>query len=81
MSEFVKSLESRSDRLSMMMNELSSLESILKSKKDYPYARLSGFLESILLSIAANDSESSEEVVRAVRYFRESIEKSEAANV
>lgn len=68
MNKFLKEMEARSARSQMIYNALREYEAAVKSNGDFPYARLAGFLEANLIPLAADRLDSTEDLVRNLKY-------------
>jgi hypothetical protein len=68
MNKFVREMEARSARSKMISEAMREYEAALTSEYGSPYAFMAGFLESTLTSLAADRLDSTEELVRALRY-------------
>jgi hypothetical protein len=72
MNKFVKEVEARSARSKMIYDALREYEAIAKKvDSSVAYARLAGFLEGSLVPLAADRLNSTEELVRNLKYATE----------
>jgi hypothetical protein len=67
MSKFVKEMEARSARSKMIFDALREYEAALKNDGEYAYARLAGFLESVVVPLASDRLDSTEDLVRSLK--------------
>lgn len=67
MNKFVKEMDARSARSKMIVEALREYETALKNDGEYAYARLAGFLESIVVPLAADRLDSTENLVRNLK--------------
>lgn len=70
MNKFLKEMEARSARSKMIYDALREYEAALKENGEgaYHYARLAGFLEANLVPLAADRLNSTEDLVRNLKY-------------
>jgi hypothetical protein len=68
MSKFVKEMEARSARFKMIFDALREYEAAVKSDGEFAYARLAGFLEANLIPLAADRLDTTEDLVRNLKF-------------
>jgi hypothetical protein len=72
MNKFVKEMEARSARSKMIYEALREYEAAAKKiDSSVAYARLAGFLEASLVPLAADRLDSTEQLVRNLKYATE----------
>jgi hypothetical protein len=67
MSKFAREMEARSLRAGMIRNAMREYEDAARAAYGSPYAAMSGVLEAMLTSLAADRFDSTEEVVRHLK--------------
>jgi len=75
MNKFLKEMEARSARSKMIYDALREYEAAVKNNGEaaYYYARLAGFLEANLVPLAADRLDSTEDLVRNLKYATKQI--------
>jgi histidinol phosphatase-like enzyme len=68
MNKFLKEMEARSARSKMIYDALREYEAAVKNDGEFAYARLAGFLEANLIPLAADRLDSTEELVRNLKF-------------
>jgi len=74
MNKFLKEMEARSARSKMIYEALREYEAAVKNDGEFAYARLAGFLEANLVPLAADRLDSTEDLVRNLKYATERLE-------
>lgn len=67
MNKFSREMEARSARSAMIREAMRAYEESCRVEYGSPYAAMSGVLESLLTSLAADRLDSTEEVVRTLK--------------
>jgi len=69
MNKFLKEMEARSARSQMIYDALREFhEAAIKNDGEFVYARLAGFLEANLISLAADRLDTTEDLVRKLKF-------------
>ncbi len=67
MSKFLREMQARSARSAMIREAMREYENSARAEHGSPYAAMSGVLEAMLTSLAADRLDSTEEVVRQLK--------------
>jgi hypothetical protein len=73
MNKFLREMEARSARTAMIHEAMRAYEKLCREKDGSPYARMSGVIESMLTSLAADRVDSTEDVVRQLKLLTKEV--------